>query len=194
MPKYHIFKHFHTVNKHRFIVFLNSIKCGIPWRGLVHDLSKYSPQEFFSSAKYYQGIKSPIGAERRAENGYSKTFIHHTRHNKHHFEYWVDVTTGNIVLIPIPYKYALEMCCDMISASKVYNGKKYNEGMPLEYFESTKDKSMMHSASKEFIETVLSRYKKDGFKSIKKKFTKQLYLDIISKYPKTETIKVLVND
>ena len=34
-------KHFHMVNKHRFLVFKLSIKAGIPLQGLVHDLSKY---------------------------------------------------------------------------------------------------------------------------------------------------------
>ena len=38
-----IFKHLHTVNKHKWLVFKFACKVGIPWRGLVHDLSKYSP-------------------------------------------------------------------------------------------------------------------------------------------------------
>ena len=38
------FKHLHTVNKHRFKVFCLCIKAGQPWRGFVHDLSKYSPK------------------------------------------------------------------------------------------------------------------------------------------------------
>ena len=36
-----IFRHLHTINKHRFLVFKLSIKAGIPLQGLVHDLSKY---------------------------------------------------------------------------------------------------------------------------------------------------------
>ena len=94
--KYHILKHLHTINKHRFHVFINCCRCGIPFRGLVHDLSKYSPTEFFISAKNYSGIRSPIANERKEEFGYSSAFIHHTRKNKHHYEYWVDVTTGDI--------------------------------------------------------------------------------------------------
>jgi hypothetical protein len=191
MAKYHILRHFHTINRHRFHVFLNCVRCGIPWRGLVHDLSKYSPAEFFPSARFCTGKKSPIGEERKSEGGYSSVFIHHTRHNRHHFEYWVDVTTGDIILIPIPYKFALEMCCDMISASMVYNGKSYHKGMPLEYFQRNQKKSMMHSATKDFVTQVLSRYQQDGFKSIHRKDTKRLYEEINSKYPKIEKIEVL---
>ena len=41
--KSHFFKHLHIVNKHRWEVFKLSCRVGIPFRGLVHDLSKYSP-------------------------------------------------------------------------------------------------------------------------------------------------------
>ena len=53
-------KHFHTVNKHRFYVFIYACKAGIPFRGLVHDLSKYSITEFWGSVKYFDGHRSPI--------------------------------------------------------------------------------------------------------------------------------------
>lgn len=192
--KYHIFKHLHTVDKHRFLVFINCIRCGIPWRGLVHDLSKYSPIEFFISARNYSGVKSPIANERDEEFGYSKVFIHHTRRNKHHYEYWVDVTKGDIVLIPMPYKYALESCCDMISASKVYNGKNFSKDKPLEFFSKAKERSMMHSATKEFITSVLTRYKETGFKNIKKKDTKKLYRESLENKNPTETILLYSRD
>lgn len=188
--KYHILKHLHTINKHRFHVFFNCCRCGIPFRGLVHDLSKYSPTEFFISAKNYSGIRSPIANERKEEFGYSSAFIHHTRKNKHHYEYWVDVTTGDIILIPMPYKYALECCCDMISASMVYNGKNFKRDMPLSFFLKVKDRSMMHSSTKKFIEEVLIRYRNTGFKNISRKDTKYLYQLSLQEAKPTEIIEV----
>lgn len=56
-----IFKHLHLINKHRWFVFKRCCKAGILLQGLTHDLSKYSPVEFWESVKYYNGIKSPIG-------------------------------------------------------------------------------------------------------------------------------------
>lgn len=189
--KYHILKHLHTINKHRFHVFVNCCRCGIPFRGLVHDLSKYSPSEFFVSARNYSGVRSPIANERKEEFGYSKAFIHHTRRNKHHYEYWVDVTTGDIILIPMPYKYALECCCDMISASMVYNGKKFRRDMPLSFFLKVESKSMMHSATKKFVKEVLSRYRDTGFQNIRRKDTKYLYHQFLQDAKPTEVIQVL---
>ena len=81
--------HFNLVNKHRFKVFKLCCKAGIPFRGLLHDLSKYSPTEFFESVKYYEGSYSPI-TNCKKENGYSKAWLHHKGRNKHHYEYWYD--------------------------------------------------------------------------------------------------------
>jgi len=62
------FKHLHRINKHKWIVFKLSLKAGIPFRGAVHDLSKYSPIEFFEGVKYYNEEKSPI-SKCKKENG-----------------------------------------------------------------------------------------------------------------------------
>ena len=194
MAKYALWKHFHTVNHHRFLVFLYCTRCGLFWRGLFHDLSKYSPSEFFVSARNYSGTKSPIANERKEEHGYSKAFIHHTRKNKHHFEYWVDVTTGDIILAPMPFQYALESCFDMIAASKVYNGKKFNRSMPLCFFTLSSPRSLMHPATKEFIKTVISLYEKNGLEDIHKKKMKKLYSSILLKYPPTIFIPVYSRD
>ena len=80
------FKHLHTVNTHRFKVFLLCCRVGIPIQGLLHDLSKYSPEEFWESVKYYEGTHSPIHNCKK-ENGYSKAWLHHKGRNKHHYEY-----------------------------------------------------------------------------------------------------------
>ena len=47
----HPWKHFRTITKHRHTVILHCFKAGIGWQGLGHDLSKYSPVEFWNSAK-----------------------------------------------------------------------------------------------------------------------------------------------
>jgi len=56
---------------------------------IVHDLSKYSIIEFFESARYFQGLSSPIDATKR-EIGYSIAWQNHKAKNKHHWQYWVD--------------------------------------------------------------------------------------------------------
>ena len=44
------FKHFKKVYTHKFWVFVYCLKAGIPLQGLFHDMSKFSPIEFFISS------------------------------------------------------------------------------------------------------------------------------------------------
>ena len=82
-------KHFKTITKHRHKVMWLCFRIRLYKQGLLHDLSKYSPIEFLTSAKYYQGTRSPIDAEKE-DKGYSLAWQHHKGHNPHHWEYWVD--------------------------------------------------------------------------------------------------------
>ena len=83
------FGHLHVINRHKFLVFKLCCRVGIPFQGLVHDLSKFSPEEFFEGVKYYQGNYSPI-RNCKTVNGYSRAWLHHKGRNKHHYEYWFD--------------------------------------------------------------------------------------------------------
>ena len=62
--------HLHVVNRHRFKVFCLCVRAGIPLRGLLHDLSKYSFIEFWEGVKYFSKDYSPIITCKKV-NGYS---------------------------------------------------------------------------------------------------------------------------
>ena len=81
--------HFITITHHKILVMQGCFKVGLYWQGLMHDLSKYEPSEFWVGAKYYQGTRSPNNAERE-DIGVSTSWLHHKGRNKHHFEHWVD--------------------------------------------------------------------------------------------------------
>lgn len=175
-----IFKHLHLVNKHRFLVFKLSIKAGIPFRGLVHDLSKYSPTEFIESVKYYDGKISPIKVCKK-ENGYSKAWLHHKGRNKHHFEYWYDFNSPTKTPI-IPYKYTIELLCDTIAAGMAYNGKEWNPNSQKQYFENRKDLEYINEDIKKVIREVYEQVNKYGInKTINKKNLKKIYYKHIKK-------------
>lgn len=138
------FGHLHTVNKHRFMVCKLCFKCGLYWQGLTHDLSKYSPVEFINGVRFYTGKRSPHVGERKIY-GYSKAWLHHKGHNKHHSEYWQDIGPDGLTHpISMPHKYFTEMICDRITASMIYLGDKYTDNAPLEYYLSHKDEHPFH--------------------------------------------------
>ena len=71
-----ILQHFKTITYHRWLVRQGCFKVGLYWQGLTHDLSKYSPTEFWVGARYFQGTRSPNGVERE-QKGYSEAWMHH---------------------------------------------------------------------------------------------------------------------
>lgn len=143
------FKHLHTVNKHRFLVFKLCIKAGIPWRGFVHDLSKYSPTEFFESVKYYAGDRSPIMLA-KLDIGYSKAWLHHKGRNKHHYEYWYDYSLSKPEVV-MPLKYFKEMVCDNLAAGITYQGKNWSKEYQLSYWNKVKDNARMDERLKKLL-------------------------------------------
>lgn len=170
-----IFKHLHTVNKHRWEVFKLSIKVGIPFRGLLHDLSKYSYEEFSESVKYYAGGNYSPCLKCKQTIGYSMSWLHHKGRNKHHFEYWYDTKAPEPCPI-IPFKYMLEMICDRIAASKVYQKDKYTNSHPLEYFKKEQNGMTLNIKLKKFLEEFFTEYSKKGDKVLNKQHIKDLYL------------------
>lgn len=149
-------RHFKTITYHKYLVAAHAAKCGIFFQGLAHDMSKYSPTEFFAGVKYYKGDKSPNEAE-RADRGYSLAWMHHKGRNRHHFEYWTDYnpSTKEVSAVKMPAKYVVEMLCDRVAASKVYQGKNYTDAHPLEYFLRGKARRKIHPETSDLIEKML---------------------------------------
>lgn len=155
--------HFKTVMKHKKVVFTECRACGITWQGIVHDLSKFSKTEFAPSAKYFQGNRSPIEAEKEAR-GYSDTWLHHKAHNKHHWEYWCDYNneTGEVFPHRIPSKYVVEMVCDWIGAGKVYSKEKWTQSEPLNYYNKVRQGRHFHKETEDLLVRLLEIIRNDG--------------------------------
>lgn len=167
----HIIKHFWTITHHRHLVIKHCFKVGIGFQGLFHDLSKYSPTEFFRGAKYYTGSCSPNAIERK-EKGYSLAWMHHKGRNKHHFEYWTDIVDGVYAPVLIPIRYLKESLCDRVAASKVYLKKKYYSGAALDYFNTKEPNDGIHPKSAEvlklWLEWIATEGEKVAFRKIKR--------------------------
>lgn len=169
-----ILGHTKTIIKHKWMVFKFACRAGIPWRGLVHDLSKFSPTEFGESIKYYVGTHSPI-TEAKKDKGYSDAWLHHKGRNKHHLEYWIDYEANPIVPV-IPYKYIVEKVCDDLSAGKVYNGKNWTKDTQYNYYMRQRQYVLINPKIDNFLCDIYSQVKIDGInKTIKKKNLKNKY-------------------
>ena len=169
----HIIKHFLTITKHKNRVMKYCFKCGLYRQGLLHDLSKYSFVEFFNGTKFYLGTKSPHHQERIIK-GYSDAWMHHKGRNKHHMEYWVDVSpiTHNYEPVDVPNRYVAESICDRLAATEIYNKKKFDRFGALDYFHHEGNHLPLSLKTKDRIEYLLTMYaamgRKYTFRYIKK--------------------------
>ena len=165
-------QHLKTINHHKWLVLCGCFRVGLYRQGLAHDLSKYTPTEFLVGAKYYQGTRSPNGAERE-DKGYSQAWMHHKGRNRHHYEYWTDMNreTKRYESVPMPRKYLVEMVMDRIAACKTYQGKAYTDGSALEYYLKSMERNLMHPQTQQelaFILTMLrDRGEKETFRYLK---------------------------
>lgn len=162
----HPIKHFKTITEHRKLVRQNCFRLGLYKQGLTHDLSKYSPIEFWRGAYYFQGNRSPNDAERRS-TGLSRAWLHHKGINKHHFEYWIDYVINEDGSVgfggnKMPKKYVAEMFCDRIAASKIYLKDKYTDAAPYDYYDRARSWTMIHPETGAELEKMLKVLKDEG--------------------------------
>ncbi len=161
----HIWAHFKTIYRHHALVRKYCFRLGLYWQGLTHDLSKFSPVEFWAGARYFQGDRSPNDAQRR-RFGYSAAWLHHKGRNRHHFEYWTDygMHGEGIVGVEMPKRFLAEMFCDRVAASKVYRGDAYKDEDPYNFFLRGKDhrRLLIHPSTSDELEKMLLVLKEQG--------------------------------
>jgi hypothetical protein len=137
-------------------------KQGLYWQGIVHDLSKLRPSEFFPYADYFYGNKP----NDRDKNQYRKStttsdekmdiaWLYHLRKNRHHWQWWMlPEDDGGVKLIEMPYPYLVEMLCDWNGAGKAI-GRKFSD---YRWWKENEDKIQLHSITKANVEEILKWY------------------------------------
>ena len=181
-----------VITRHKWVVFKLCCKVGQPWRGLVHDLSKYSPTEFWEGVKYFNGKHSPI-TDAKKDKGYSQAWLHHKGRNKHHTDYWVDLSAPDKTPI-IPYQYVVEMLCDKLAAGMVYKGKDWTKEYELDYWLNERDKTLVNDQVEALITEFLTQVSKDGIdKVLTKKNVKALYKKYCSPERRNEVTREYAN-
>ena len=162
-----VWGHLRTITHHKLLVMRYCFQVGLYRQGLMHDMSKYSPVEFCTGVRYYQGFRSPNSAE-RVHKGYSDAWMHHKGRNRHHWEYWTDIRGNGDPTVegkPMPTRYVVEMFCDRIAACKVYEKDAYTDASPLRYYRlehSSKVELAIHPTTDALLERLLVMLAEEG--------------------------------
>lgn len=133
-----IWLHLRKIQTHRKWVRHYCFLAGIHWRGLTHDLSKYSPAEFWESVRFYVGTSSPINEAKKVQ-GYSRAWLHHRGRNRHHWAYWADNFSEGLTVYSMPKKDFIEMVCDFLGAGHAYSEKEFTYKKELEWWKRARE-------------------------------------------------------
>lgn len=143
-------KYLKAVLRHKWYVFKASVRFGVPWRGLIHDLSKFLPSEFIPYAKSFYGDYSD-DERKQIKESFDVAWNHHQKRNKHHWQYWVLMNDSDgTYALPMPECYIREMVSDWIGA-----GQAYGNPDTMWWYEKNKDKQIMHEFTRYTTETLL---------------------------------------
>lgn len=162
------------VLRHKWFVFLECYKMGIPWQGITHDLSKLWPDEWWAYTNHFYGKDSHHGAS-HAATGYYKdepTSVHlnatsrtgndpfdaawlaHQRRNPHHWQHWVlREDNGHTKILCMPVRYRKEMLADWIGAGKAQG---YGDNTKT-WYTANKHKMHLHVLVKLWVERQLTK-------------------------------------
>ena len=160
-----ILKYLRQVLRHKWFVFIEAYKLGVPWLGLIHDASKFTLRELLPYARYFYGVypdcpnvcrRCPSYTGRTlqsVEREFNVAWNHHQKHNKHHWQFWVlinDSSDPQVQALPMPERYIREMVADWSGA-----GKAYGNPNTVDWYYQSKDKQIMHPATRLCIEHLL---------------------------------------
>lgn len=129
------------VLRHKWYVFIACCKLGQVWRGIMHDMSKFLPDEWFAYANYFYNSNGSPRTKDSPESSaaFQLAWLKHQHRNPHHWQHWVlREDSGLTLVLPMPLKYVKEMVADWRGAGKAINGKDdvikwyaYNRGQML---------------------------------------------------------------
>jgi hypothetical protein len=144
---------------HKYFVFVECCKRGIIWRGIMHDISKFSPSEFGAYANYF--FNSDGERKDHPENGptyqveaFKRAWCHHAHSNDHHYNYWIVDAYGSCNKEPLlpPADAIKEMAADMIGASAAQG---YPPNGAKDYYLKHRDRIILHPVARSLLEKEL---------------------------------------
>lgn len=148
--------------RHKYFVFIEAYKLGIPWLGFWHDWSKLRWSEWGPYANHFygkEGTKTGIHTGRdktgyykptdTADTAFDFAWLLHQKRNRHHWQWWVlPEDSGGVVLMKMPWRYEVEMFADWRGASRAQGSKS----TVLEWYTANKDKMQLHPNTRAWIE------------------------------------------
>ena len=139
-----------------------AMRAALLWRGLCHDLSKFTPTEFAAYGAHFHTARpvhecatsfyQPTGAART----FDEAWIHHLHRNDHHWQFWTltEAETGSVCCIRMPEACALEMVADWWGAYRARAPRGIPVGL---WFRENEWRIRLHPGTRALVEDLLDQ-------------------------------------
>ena len=155
-----VLKYFWLTCQHKYFVFRAGLKTKAPvWRLLIHDWSKFMPDELPHYGRQFFG---------KADNpeGFIQCWVRHQNRHPHHWEYWIPRTGHNRCdpsykdnePIPMPEWAVREMVADWLGAGKAYNGE-WPDVNDWKWLKNNLDKMRLHKKTRWWVFEIIEELK-----------------------------------
>jgi hypothetical protein len=152
-------KYLRYVLLHRWFVFLECCKLGIPIRGMVHDLSKFRWSEWSPYTNYFYGrhtekglIKGGVPLEKATE-AFDRAWLLHQKRNPHHWQSWILIKDNDKrqVALDMPMDCRKEMLADWRGAARSI---RFADSAA-QYYKKHRYDMFLHSQTRKWLEDQL---------------------------------------
>ncbi|KKM71391.1 hypothetical protein LCGC14_1431140 [marine sediment metagenome] len=136
---------------HKWYVFRECCRSGIPILGLLHDLSKFRPSESLPYITFFAHSPVTVIPLEVRTPAIKKSMLLHTNRNKHHWQWWVlPYAPDGMTAFPMERKYVLEMVADWRGAGRA-------QGNPdtAAWYRENGSKMMLHPETRLLVEQLL---------------------------------------
>ena len=142
------------LERHRRFVLEEALKLHIKERGLTHDLSKFSAEEFDAYAEYFYGGHPRDAIPEDVQAAFDVAWLLHQKRNDHHWQYWIlREDDGATKALAIPKPALHEMLADWRGAGKAILGDKADTPA---WYARHRDIIIMHDTSRQWLEYLLA--------------------------------------
>lgn len=151
-------KYLKNLLRHKWFVFLEGLKVGANlWLLIIHDLSKFLPDEFIPYARSFGGKWKYDERPQWVIDAFDVAWLHHQRRNKHHWQYWVLIQDDDPTMcIEMPVRYAYEMVADWRGAGRAYGKtKRGDDPNTRNWYAAHQHKMLLHPNTRALIERLL---------------------------------------
>lgn len=152
--KYHIQYVLITIT-HKWHVFRECCRLGIVWRGITHDLSKFTLAEWIPRVRAMRN-RTLLGEDglvdvSKADDELALCWLQHYRRNSHHWQYWVAyLDNGNVRALNMPEADRKEMLADWLAVSR-----RPDRMDMLPWYEQNRGNFLLHPATRTWLEKQL---------------------------------------